>query len=425
MTFNIFKNTVLLFVLVMISCGSQTKARATSQDEILKQVQEDTSIIVGANQIEKYLPLLKGKRVGIVANQTSVIFKGESYRHVVDSLVSLKVNITNVFSPEHGFRGTADAGEKVTDGVDQKTGIPIISLYSANRKPKLEQLKETKKYEEDIESGVSAIDIMVFDLQDVGVRFYTYISTLHYIMEACAESNIPLIILDRPNPNGHYIDGPTLEIEHNSFVGMHPIPVTHGMTIGEYAQMINGEKWLANGVQCEFTVVPVKNYTHNTAYDLPIKPSPNLPNDKAISLYPSLCFFEGTNVSVGRGTDKQFQVVGSPYFFLKRYLYEFTPQPNEGAKYPKHQGEICNGYDLSNHERLNSINLKWLIEFYQENKKNSPDQEFFNKFFVKLAGTTKLQKQIKAGFTEEEITETWQIGIQSFKKIRAKYLIYN
>ena len=425
MTFNIFKNTVLLFVLVMISCGSQTKAKATSQDEILKQVQEDTSIIVGANQIEKYLPLLKGKRVGIFANQTSVIFKGESYRHVVDSLVSLKVNITNVFSPEHGFRGTADAGEKVTDGVDPKTGIPIISLYSANRKPKLEQLKETKKYEKDIESGVSAIDIMVFDLQDVGVRFYTYISTLHYIMEACAESNIPLIILDRPNPNGHYIDGPTLKIEHNSFVGMHPIPVAHGMTIGEYAQMINGEKWLANGLQCEFTVVPVKNYTHNTAYDLPIKPSPNLPNDKAISLYPSLCFFEGTNVSVGRGTDKQFQVVGSPYFLLKRHSYEFTPKPNEGAKYPKHQGEICNGYDLSNHERLNTINLKWLIEFYQENKKNSPDQEFFNKFFVKLAGTTKLQKQIEAGFNEEEIRKTWQIGIQSFKKIRAKYLIYN
>ncbi len=441
MLINFLKNTVLLFVFVLISCGSKTKKQLNSNDEILKQVQDDKkddkNVIVGANQTEKYLPLLNGKKVGIVANQTSVIFKvnkkeiatsqkaprNDAYTHLVDSLISLKVNVTNIFVPEHGFRGKADAGEKVKDGLDTKTGIPIISLYSANKKPKLEQLKETKKYETDIETGVSKIDIMVFDLQDVGARFYTYISTLHYVMEACAEANIPMLILDRPNPNGHYIDGPILEPEHKSFVGMHPVPVVHGMTIGEYAQMINGEEWLENGIQCDITVIPVKNYTHETQYNLPIKPSPNLPNDVAINLYPSLCFFEGTNVSAGRGTDKQFQIFGSPFLNTDMfpYTYLFIPQPNEGAKYPKHQGKLCYGMDLSKNKRLNRLDLNYLIEAYQatENK-----DEFFNTFFVKLAGTKSLQKQIEGRHTAHEIKKNWVRGLQTYDTMRQAYLIY-
>tara|TARA_R110002049_G_scaffold131554_7_gene290341 strand:- start:2309 stop:3631 length:1323 start_codon:yes stop_codon:yes gene_type:complete len=439
MGFNVFKNTVLLFVLVLISCASKLKNEKgldVNKNEILKhtstvlstKVQDGKGIIVGANQIEDYLPLLQGKRVGVVANQSSVIFKdigqktdAGSYTHLVDSLLSLNIDIKTVFAPEHGFRGTADAGEKIKDGIDTKTGVPIISLYSANKKPKLEQLKETKKYEKDVEKGVSRIDVMVFDLQDVGVRFYTYISTLHYVMEACAEANIPLIILDRPNPNGHYIDGPILEMEHKSFVGMHPIPVAHGMTIGEYAQMINGEKWLKNGAQCELKVIPIKNYTHKTAYSLPIKPSPNLPNDKAINLYPSLCFFEGTNVSVGRGTKFQFQIFGSPFLNNELYDFQFTPQPNDGAKYPKHQGKLCYGKNLVLTENLNTLNLNWLIEAYKNTKNKD---EFFNAFFTKLAGTKKLQKQIESGLSEAEIKELWKEGLEAFKTVREKYLIY-
>jgi uncharacterized protein YbbC (DUF1343 family) len=382
---------------------------------------------------------LRGKKVGIVGNQSSVIKvernsglkKNETsgmkiseikYVHLVDSLVSLKIDVKKVFAPEHGFRGNADAGEIIKDGVDTKTGIPIISLYSANKKPKLEQIKETAKYEKDVKSGVSVIDIMVFDLQDVGARFYTYISTLHYVMEACAEANIPLLILDRPNPNGNYVDGPVLETEHSSFVGMHPVPVVHGMTIGEYAQMINGEKWLKNGVQCQLTIIPVKNYTHQTSYSLPIKPSPNLPNDTAINLYPSLCFFEGTNVSVGRGTSKQFQIYGSPLMFKDYYPFKFVPQPNEGAKYPPHQGKLCYGKDLSSTSTLNSIDLKWLIEAYH----HSIDKKlFFNDFFIKLAGTKKLRQQIEQGMNEDDIKATWKDDLNSFKTLRKKYLLYN
>ena len=398
MIFNIFKNTVLLSLLVLISCGNFSK-NDVNQYQKKNQKKE---LIVGANQIGAYLPLLHGKRIGIVANQSSVIFKKatdsifEEYpngdisfshihknntlqTHIVDSLKSLNINIVTVFAPEHGFRGTADAGEKIKDGLDEKTGIPIISLYSANKKPKLEQLKETKKYESDVNEGVSQIDVMVFDLQDVGARFYTYISTLHYVMEACAEANIPLLILDRPNPNGHYIDGPVLELEHNSFVGMHPIPIVHGMTIGEYAKMINGEKWLKNGIQCNLSIIPIKYYTHQTPYSLPIKPSPNLPNDTAINLYPSLCFFEGTNVSAGRGTNKQFQVFGSPFLNDTDFDFEFKPEANEGAKYPKHQNKICFGKDLTNHQKLTSLNLSWLIDAYQ---KTNNKAEFFNAFFV-------------------------------------------
>ncbi len=415
-----FKNTVFLFLLVSISCGNFS--RNNSKQEVTKT--QKLEPIVGANQIEAYLPLLQGKRVGIVANQTSVIFKDnsrKSFTHVIDSLVSLGINITNVFAPEHGFRGTADAGEHIKDGRDTKTGIPIISLYNANKKPKLEQLKETKKYESDINTGVIHIDIMVFDLQDVGARFYTYISTLHYVMEACLEANIPLLILDRPNPNGNYIDGPILDPVNKSFVGMHPIPVVYGMTIGEYAKMINGEKWLLNGAQCMLTVIPIKNYTHQTPYSLPIKPSPNLPNDTAINLYPSLCFFEGTNVSAGRGTDKQFQIFGSPFLNSIKFDFRFTPQSNEGAKSPKYQNELCYGLDLRKTKKLDALNLNWLIEAYSNTENKN---EFFNKFFIKLAGTNKLQQQIESGLSEADIKASWHQGLENFKKIRSKYLIY-
>ncbi|HLT32356.1 MAG TPA: DUF1343 domain-containing protein, partial [Aquaticitalea sp.] len=288
-----FKNTffpiIIGIVVTVISCGNFSKTDPEGSQNELRLTPEgiSTKPIVGANDTESYLKLIKNKKVGIVANQTSVIFKDSRtknhdsghFTHLVDSLVSLHVDVKKVFAPEHGFRGTADAGELIKDGKDSKTGLPIVSLYGNNKKPKPEQLKE--------------IDMMIFDIQDVGARFYTYISSLHYVMEACAEANIPLLILDRPNPNGHYVDGPMLEMEYKSFVGMHPIPIVHGMTIGEYAQMINGEKWLKNGTQCHLTVIPVKNYTHQTSYSLPIKPSPNLPNDVAINLYPSLCFFEG------------------------------------------------------------------------------------------------------------------------------------
>ncbi|MFI1770937.1 exo-beta-N-acetylmuramidase NamZ family protein [Thalassobellus citreus] len=424
MRFNIFKNTVLLFVLVMISCANLSKSEAgnqnsevTKQKEVINEVKKDTSIIVGANQTTSYLRLLKGKQVGIVANQTSVIFKqttsnsakpnNKTYTHLVDSLTTLNINIKTVFAPEHGFRGTADAGEHVKDGIDTKTQLPIVSLYGKNKKPSPEQLKN--------------IDVIIFDIQDVGARFYTYISSLHYVMEACAEANIPVIILDRPNPNGHYIDGPILETEHSSFVGMHPIPVVHGMTIGEYAQMINGEKWLANGIQCELNVISLKNYNHNLSYSLPIYPSPNLPKDKSINLYPSLCFFEGTNVSAGRGTKFPFQIFGSPFLNAELYDFEFTPQPNFGSKYPKHQDKLCFGKNLILTENLNTLNLRWLIEAYNNTKNKDV---FFNAFFTKLAGTKKLQQQIETGLGEAEIKATWQEGLKKFRKTRAKYLIY-
>lgn len=426
MRLKVFKNTVLLFVLISISCGSKSKDNLVENNNTLSQIEDDNMrfddgfISVGANLIAKYLPLLKDKKVGIVANQSSVIFKQHkianskspnNYTHLVDSLFTLNVNIKKVFAPEHGFRGTADAGELIKDGVDTKTALPIISLYGDHKKPKLEDLK-----------GSAGIDIMVFDLQDVGARFYTYISTLHYIMEACAEAGIPLLILDRPNPNGHYVDGPILETEHQSFVGMHPVPVVHGMTIGEYAQMINGEKWLKNGVQTELTVIKMKNYTHQTAYSLPIKPSPNLPNDKAINLYPSLCFFEGTTVNAGRGTSKQFQIYGSPYLRKNVYHFKFIPSPNEGAKHPKHDNILCYGEDLSTSENLNTIDLSYLIKAYH----NTLNQKtFFNSFFTKLAGSKLLQQQIEEGLTEAEIKATWNKGLKDFKLTREKYLFYN
>jgi uncharacterized protein YbbC (DUF1343 family) len=419
MGFNMFKNTVLLFLLIMISCGSNERKKSAQNNEILHVVQNDSllqnEIIVGANQTEKYLPLLIGKKVGVVANQTSVIFKDrrqktedKSYTHIVDSLLKLNIDIKTVFAPEHGFRGTADAGEKVRNGIDTKTGLPIISLYGKNRKPTEEQIKD--------------IEIMIFDIQDVGVRFYTYISSLHYVMEACAEQNIPLLILDRPNPNGHYIDGPTLEPEHKSFLGMHPIPLVHGMTIGEYAQMINGEQWLTNGVQCEISIISIKNYTHKTSYSLPIRPSPNLPNDQSIRLYPSLGLFEGTNVNAGRGTEFQFQRFGAPFLDKNVFSLQYTPKENFGSKNPKHKGKLCYGEDLSNKNINQTISLKWLIKAYI----NTSDKSlFFNEAsFTKHAGTKKLQEQIEAGLTETEIKATWKNGLEAFKTKRNKYLLY-
>ncbi|WP_304131978.1 exo-beta-N-acetylmuramidase NamZ family protein [Mesonia mobilis] len=405
MLFNrLLKNTFFILALGLISCEAQTKKQNTAG----VKASSENSIVIGANQTDKYLPLLADKKIGIVGNQTSVIFKENGgYTHLVDSLLSRNMKIEKVFSPEHGFRGKADAGEKVKDGIDTKTGLPLVSLYGSNKKPTDEQLKD--------------IEMMVFDIQDVGVRFYTYISTLHYVMEACAENNIPLLILDRPNPNGSYVDGPILELSQKSFVGMHPVPIVHGMTIGEYAQMINGENWLANKVNCELMVIKMKNYDHEKNYSLPIKPSPNLPNDQAINLYPSLCFFEGTNVNAGRGTTHQFQVFGSPDLNAEVFNYRYTPRPNDGAKHPKNEGKLCYGMNLTSEEKLSQINLGWLIEAYQNtNNKN----EFFNNFFPKLAGTQKLQQQIESGMSERAIKATWQAGLANFQNTRKKYLLY-
>ena len=405
-----FKNKLLIVLtslFFMISCQSQKKSTPTENQSKLTNTNatSNNSLQVGANRTEAYLPLLEGKRVGVVANQTSVIFKENKYIHLVDSLVSKGLTINKVFAPEHGFRGKADAGEAIKDSKDAKTGISIVSIYGKNKKPSKEQLKD--------------IDIMLFDIQDVGARFYTYISSLHYIMEACAENKIPVVVLDRPNPNGHYIDGPLLELEHKSFVGMHPVPIVHGMTIGEYAKMINGEQWLKNGVQCELKVVPMLNYNHTMPYSLPIKPSPNLPNDKAINLYPSLCFFEGTPVSAGRGTDKQFQIFGAPE--LKNYSYSFTPKPNEGAKYPKHQDKQCFGKNLTSQPKLEALELTWIIEAYN----NYPEQtKFFKSFFTKLAGTKKLQQQIEQGLTPEAIKATWKMDLEIYDIMRQPYLLY-
>ncbi|HIG32698.1 MAG TPA: DUF1343 domain-containing protein [Flavobacteriales bacterium] len=356
-------------------------------------------IVVGAERTDSYLTYLKDKKVGIVGNQTSMI----KNTHLVDSLLSLGIDIVKVFSPEHGFRGNADAGEKVKNIIDSKTGIPIISLYGKNRRPQKKQLEE--------------IDVLLFDIQDVGARFYTYISTLHYVMEAAAESGIPLIVLDRPNPNGHYVDGPIRGEKFKSFVGMHPIPIVHGMTMGEYAKMITGEKWIAGN--CDLTIIEMENYTHDMSYDLPIKPSPNLPNARAVNLYPSLCLFEGTNISVGRGTEYPFQHFGSPYLESN---YSFTPKSGDGSKQPKHENMLCFGTDLRFQENyLTAINLNWLIATYNECEKKD---KFFNSFFDKLAGNDKLRLLIIDGKTAKEIKATWENDLTNFKKIRKKYLIY-
>lgn len=397
--FQAFKKITFILFLIVSNASNANSSTGTIKNKINGISNE---IKTGADNFEKYIPLLKDKKVGIVTNQTGLL---SNKKHVVDFLLEKKINIQTIFAPEHGFRGTADAGEHIVDGKDSKTGLSIISLYGDNKKPKPEQL--------------SGIDVMIFDLQDVGARFYTYISSLHYVMEACAENNVPLIILDRPNPNGGIVDGPLLEKEFTSFVGMHPIPLLHGMTIGEYAKMINGEKWLKNAAQCKLTVIPCVNYNRKMDYSLLAKPSPNLPNDQSINLYASLCLFEGTNVSMGRGTEKQFQIYGSPY--LAKTNFSFTPKPNFGAKDPVYNGVECFGEDLTTYPKLKQLELKWLLKAYQN---TSDKTKFFNPFFTKLAGTKKLQQQIESGISEDTIRKSWGKDLEAFKKMRMKYLIY-
>ena len=366
-------------------------------------------IITGAEQSNDYLPQLKGKKVALLVNQTSVIKK----EHLVDYLLEQKINIVKIFAPEHGFRGQADAGEKVKSGVDAKTGLSITSMYGANKKPSKESMQ--------------GIDIVVFDIQDVGARFYTYISSMQYMMEACADANVPMVILDRPNPNGFYVDGPVLEPKFKSFVGMQPIPIVHGMTVGEYAKMLNGEGWLAKKAKCKLTIITCKNYTHKTFYHLPIPPSPNLKSTAAIFLYPSLCFFEGTDVSVGRGTNTPFEVWGHPTF--KDNGFSFTPASVEGAKNPPHLGKVCYGanLNLSPTDVLkitkNQLNLSFLMNAYSL-AQSATKEKFFNDFFEKLAGTASLKAQIINKKSEIEIRNSWKKGIIQFKKIRKKYLLY-
>lgn len=390
------------FLIIILGCFSGQNSDLTSQTD--PQL-EDGKLYTGAEITSAYIDLLQGKTIGLVVNQTSVI----KNVHIVDSLLSLNLNVKTIFAPEHGFRGEADAGEKILDGIDANTGLPLVSLYGKNKKPTPKQLK--------------GLDVLLFDIQDVGARFYTYISTLHYIMEAGAENNIDVVVLDRPNPNIHYVDGPVLKPEHKSFVGMHPVPVVYGMTIGEYAQMINGEGWLNNNAKCSLTIVPCGNYERHQNYVLPIKPSPNLPNTVSILHYPSLCFFEGTTLSVGRGTSHPFQSIGHPK--LSGH-FEFKPVSTPGAKYPKHENKLCKGTDLRKIKPLRDrLDLTYLIQYYREaNSKNVP---FFNdnNFFEKLAGTDELRKMIIAGKSASEIRSSWQTDINTFKKTRSKYLIYN
>ena len=366
-----------------------------------------SGVVTGAERIDEYINFIKAKKVAIVTNQTGVVHnaKGELV-HLLDTLLALDVNVIKVFSPEHGFRGNVEAGGVVKNSVDSKTGIPIVSLYGKNKKPTVEQMKDC--------------DVILFDLQDVGCRFYTYISTLHYVMEACAENNCKLIVLDRPNPND-YIDGPVLEPKFKSFVGMHTIPVLHAMTIGEYARMINGERWLKNSVVCDLQVVKILNWKHNMeeVYQLPVAPSPNLQTPNAIALYPSLCFFEGTIVSVGRGTDTPFEIIGYPGY--KDTTFSFTPRAIKGVSdNPPYKGVKCYGIqELEN--RIKELNFSFLIRIYQNEERKS---EFFTNFFDKLAGTDKLRKQIESGLSEKEIKSSWQKDIEKFKKIRSKYLLY-
>lgn len=411
-------NSKLVILLIFVFGWTGVLAQKNSKTE--------GRIIPGAERLQVYLPLIKGKRLGIFANPTSTV----GNTHLVDTLRKAGIEIKVIFGPEHGFRGTADAGEKVGNYTDEKTGIPVVSLYGSKRKPSAEDVKD--------------VDVLVFDIQDVGVRFYTYISSLEHFMEAAIELNKPLIVLDRPNPNGHYVDGPVLDKKFRSFIGMQPVPVVYGMTIGEYARMILGEKWLSAGSMAllknnpsskfKLTVVNCANYTHKSQYVLPVRPSPNLPNMQSIYLYPSTCFFEGTVLSEGRGTDKPFQVFGHPS--LPDTLYSFTPNPNEGAKNSKLYGQRCYGWDLSGSiEEVrkkvdNKLQLKWLIEaytlfpekdkFFILPKSGKMEESFFNK----LAGNNELWQQIREGKSEAAIRKSWEPALGAFKKIRRKYLLY-
>lgn len=394
---------VLLAWFFISSCNAQNyKSDITGLD-----ITPD-DIKVGAERTDIYYPWIKDKNIAVVANHTSMIKKV----HLVDSLLHAGFHVKKVFCPEHGFRGEAEAGETVATSTDKKTALPIVSLYGKNKKPKASDLK--------------GIDIVIFDIQDVGARFYTYISTLHYVMEACAENNKLLIVLDRPNPNGYYIDGPVLEMEYSSFIGMHPVPIVHGMTIAEYAGMINGEKWLKNGIQCQLKYVQVYNYNHTYFYSLPIKPSPNLASMEAIYLYPTFCLFEGTCVSVGRGTDRPFEIIGHPK--IDSTGFTFVPKSIPGmSKNPPYEGVLCHGYDF----RMYSANfikgygrlyLFPLLELYKQMKDKT---EFFNTAFDKLAGNSKLRQQIISGTSEDDIRKSWKPGLDNFKKIRKKYLLYS
>lgn len=368
-------------------------------------------IIVGAERINEYLKLIQEKNIAVVANQTSMV----GNTHLADTLLSLGIKIKKVFVPEHGFRGVADAGEHVKNSKDKKTGLPIISLYGNNKKPSAENLKD--------------IDAVIFDIQDVGVRYYTYISTMHYVMEACAENKKKIIVLDRPNPNGFFVDGPVLKEECKSFVGMHPIPLVHGLTVGELALMINGESWLKSkknsDLKADLTVISCSNYSHKDFYELPVKPSPNLPNMLSVYLYHSLGLFEGTIMSVGRGTEKPFQIIGHPE--LSNANFTFTPKSAEGAKNPPYENKKCFGFDLSvmseNEIRVNKkIYLHWLVGAYE----NSNKEKFFlqNNFFNHLAGNAELMQQIKNGTSEKEIRKSWQNDLEKYKQMRKKYLLY-
>lgn len=397
-----------LFIVLWVSaCGQPVQKTQVAESESAIQIVAK-SLRLGAERTEVYLPLLEGKTVGVVANQTSVI--GQT--HLVDSLLSLGVNVKSVFAPEHGFRGNAGAGAQIADSEDPKTGLPILSLHGSHFKPQPEVLE--------------GLDVVVFDIQDVGTRFYTYISTMSYMMEACAENGIEMLVFDRPNPNGHYVDGPVLQKEFSSFVGLHEVPVVHGMTVGEYAKMVNTEGWLKDSVKCDLTVIEMKNYNRADEYILPIAPSPNLPNQTAIYLYPSLCFFEGTEVSEGRGTDKPFQQFG--YLKMPNGNTKFTPKSIDGvAKYPKLENKKCSGVDLSSVpldtlRSMEKLNLNWLISTYQDYP--NKDKFFKADFFDKLAGSSELRKQIIAGKTAQEIREYWAEGLENFDLIRERHLLY-
>jgi uncharacterized protein YbbC (DUF1343 family) len=357
--------------------------------------------VIGAAQLDAYLHLVQQKRVALVVNQTSLI----NQTHLADTLIACGVKVKKVFAPEHGFRGEADAGEHVSNQKDTKTGLPVISLFGDKKEPSASDLAD--------------VDVVIFDIQDVGVRFYTYISTMHYCMQACARNNKTMIVLDRPNPNGYYVAGPVLEKKYKSFVGIHPIPIVHGLTVGELDNMINKEKWMDSNLTCSLTVIPVKNYTHKDAWSIKVKPSPNLPNDLAIQFYPYLCLFEGTNISVGRGTDAPFQQIGAPN---KAYGKDtFTPKSTPGAKQPMFENKVCYGTDLRKLYPESGFRLRFLIEMYQK----SPEKEkFFNNFFNKLAGNATLQEQIKKNVSETDIKKSWEPGISQYKLLRKKYLLY-
>ncbi len=392
----------------LILCLFATTAISGSCQPQYKKIQssENLTILPGSYLTSEYLPLLKAKKTGIVANNTSLIRQ----THLVDTLISLGVNIKKIFGPEHGFRGDQPDGKEILNWKDPKTGIEVVSLYGNHKKP--------------TQSDLSGINVMIFDIQDVGARFYTYISTLTYVMEACAENNVPLIVLDRPNPNGYYVDGPVLEPGYSSFVGMHQIPIVYGMTIGEYAKMVNGEKWLNDGEQCNLTIIKCDNYTHNSRYQLPVRPSPNLQDMKSIYLYPSLCLFEGTVVSVGRGTKSPFKVYGHPQ--LTNGTIIFLPEPIKGiSENPPFKGLLCSGHNVEKAsekiKKQGHLELTWLLETYKD---IGVKTEFFNSYFDKLAGNSKLREQIIASKNETEIRKSWQPDLSAFKKIRIKYLLY-